>query len=514
MRLLMRAAPAAHLSAVPARFAALRFLRAIHGLLAICQFGSCARSGSTTSASTRAARPSPAQRAGIGKRSNIHTLRHSFAIAGRDANRTYCPQFVPAVSVPMHDVHQLLSTLRGRYNQRELAQALGITTRTLRRWEVRETDPPPYAADAIRQRLLPLADSRDHRDRDFRFIDLFAGIGGIRMAFEAHGGHCVFTSEWNPYAQKTYLANFPESAHAFEGDITKVDERDIPNHDVLLAGFPCQPFSIAGVSKKNALGRAHGFADETQGTLFFDVARIIAAKRPAAFLLENVKNLVSHDKGHTFRVIKKVLEEELGYHITYKVVDGAHFVPQHRERILVVGFREKTGFSFADMKLPAHKPKLKEILHPQDGSEQAEAHYTVGPKAEVDARYTLTPKLWAYLQAYAEKHRAAGNGFGFGLVDGDSVTRTLSARYYKDGSEILVSQGPTKRPRRLTPRECARLMGLPDDFVIPVSDTQAYKQFGNSVVMPVMREVARVMKPRIMELIDPDLAKQKSLLAA
>ena len=414
----------------------------------------------------------------------------------------------------MHDVHQLLSTLRGRYNQRELAQALGITTRTLRRWEVRETDPPPYAADAIRQRLLPLADSRDHRDRDFRFIDLFAGIGGIRMAFEAHGGHCVFTSEWNPYAQKTYLANFPESAHAFEGDITKVDERDIPNHDVLLAGFPCQPFSIAGVSKKNALGRAHGFADETQGTLFFDVARIIAAKRPAAFLLENVKNLVSHDKGHTFRVIKKVLEEELGYHITYKVVDGAHFVPQHRERILVVGFREKTGFSFADMKLPAHKPRLKEILHPQDGSEPAEAHYTIGPKAEVDARYTLTPKLWAYLQAYAEKHRAAGNGFGFGLVDGDSVTRTLSARYYKDGSEILVSQGPTKRPRRLTPRECARLMGLPDDFVIPVSDTQAYKQFGNSVVMPVMREVARVMKPRIMELIDPDLAKQKSLLAA
>ncbi|HYG05400.1 MAG TPA: DNA (cytosine-5-)-methyltransferase [Stenotrophomonas sp.] len=414
----------------------------------------------------------------------------------------------------MQDVRQLLTTLRGRYNQTELAQALGITTRTLRRWEIGETDPPPYAVDAIRQRLLPLADLAQDGDYDFRFIDLFAGIGGIRMAFEAHGGRCVFTSEWNPWAQKTYLANFPEAAHALEGDITKVDARDIPDHDVLLAGFPCQPFSIAGVSKKNALGRAHGFADETQGTLFFDVARIIAEKRPAAFLLENVKNLVSHDKGNTFRVIKKVLEEELGYHITCKVVDGAHFVPQHRERILIVGFRENTDFTFDDMVLPDKKPTMKEILHPQDGSEEPETHYTIGPKAKINDRYTLTPKLWAYLQAYAEKHRAAGNGFGFGLVGPDSVSRTLSARYYKDGSEILVSQGARKRPRRLTPRECARLMGFPNEFVIPVSDTQAYKQFGNSVVMPVMREVARVMKPRIMELIDPELAKQKSLLAA
>lgn len=412
----------------------------------------------------------------------------------------------------MQDARQLLTTLRGRYNQREMAEALGITTRTLRRWEVGETDPPPYAVDAIRQRLLPLVNLSG--DGDFRFIDLFAGIGGIRMAFEAHGGRCVFTSEWNAYAQKTYLANFPESAHALAGDITKVDEHDVPDHDVLLAGFPCQPFSIAGVSKKNALGRAHGFADETQGTLFFDVARIIAAKRPAAFLLENVKNLVSHDKGNTFRVIKKVLEEELGYYISYQVVDGAHFVPQHRERILIVGFREKTDFTFADLHLPENKPKLSSILHPQDGSEAPEAHYTVGPKAKVDDRYTLTPKLWAYLQAYAEKHRAAGNGFGFGLVNADSVTRTLSARYYKDGSEILVSQGPCKRPRRLTPRECARLMGFPDNFIIPVSDTQAYKQFGNSVVMPVMRELARVMKPRIMNLIDPELAKQKPLLVA
>ncbi len=414
----------------------------------------------------------------------------------------------------MEDARKLLTTLRGRYNQRELAEQLGVTTRTLRRWEVGETDPPPYAADAIRQRLLPLAGSEEASGAEFRFIDLFAGIGGLRMAFEAHGGRCVFTSEWNPFAQKTYLANFPNSAHHLEGDITKVDEKDIPDHDVLLAGFPCQPFSIAGVSKKNALGRAHGFADETQGTLFFDVARIIEEKRPAAFLLENVKNLLSHDKGNTFRVIKKVLEEDLKYHIEYRVIDGSHFVPQGRQRILIVGFREKTDFTFDDVYLPEKKPTMASVLHPQDGSETPEAHYTVGAKAKVDERYTLTPKLWAYLQGYAEKHRAAGNGFGFGLVDKDSVARTLSARYYKDGSEILVSQGPRKRPRRLTPRECARLMGFPDDFIIPVSDTQAYKQFGNSVVMPAMREVARVMKPRIMEVIDPELAKQKSLLAA
>lgn len=414
----------------------------------------------------------------------------------------------------MEDPIHLLTSLRGRYNQRELAEALGVTTRTLRRWEVRETEPPPYLADAIRQRLLPLTDRTDTGDHAFRFIDLFAGIGGIRMAFEAHGGRCVFTSEWNPWAQKTYLANFPDSTHALAGDITKVDERDIPDHDVLLAGFPCQPFSIAGVSKKNALGRAHGFADETQGTLFFDVARIIAAKRPAAFLLENVKNLVSHDKGNTFRVIKKALEKDLGYHIHYKVIDGAHFVPQHRERILIVGFREEADFDWADIVLPGERPVLSSILHPEDGSERTECHYTIGPLAKVDARYTLTPKLWAYLKAYAAKHKAAGNGFGYGLVDGDSVARTLSARYYKDGSEILVSQGPRKRPRRLTPRECARLMGFPDDFVIPVSDTQAYKQFGYSVVMPVMQEVARVMKPRILKLIDPELAKQRSLLAA
>lgn len=416
----------------------------------------------------------------------------------------------------MENPRHLLASLRGRYNQRELAQELGISVRTLRRWEIGETDPPPYLADALRQRLLPLFDTSGSDGAAFTFIDLFAGIGGIRMGFEAHGGRCVFTSEWNPYATKTYLANFPLSAHALAGDITKVDEATIPDHDVLLAGFPCQPFSIAGVSKKNALGRKHGFADETQGTLFFDVARILAAKRPKAFLLENVKNLASHDHGRTFKVIQRVLEKELGYKIHPRIIDARCLVPQHRERLLIVGFRDATDFSWDDLQLPSDEPKLATILHPEDGSEAAEPPYTEGPRAKVAAKYTLSAHLWRYLQNYAAKHRAAGNGFGYGLVDGNCVARTLSARYYKDGSEILVSRGKRRCPRRLTPRECARLMGFSDSFVIPVSDTQAYKQFGNSVVTPVIREVARVMVPRVNELIwqEEQDTRQPSLFAA
>ena len=390
----------------------------------------------------------------------------------------------------MTDPIALLATARLRYSQADLAHLLDTNVRTLRRWEVRESEPPPYLIDAIRQRVLPLLDAPANDEAPFRFIDLFAGIGGLRKAFEVQGGQCVFTSEWNPYAQKTYLANFPDAAQHMVGDITQVHASDVPDHDVLLAGFPCQPFSIAGVSKKNALGRAHGFADETQGTLFFDLQRIIAAKRPAAFLLENVKNLTSHDKGNTFRVIRGVLEDELGYHIHCKVLDGAHWVPQHRERILIVGFRESTDFDWQDVRPPGHAPQLGSILHPQNGSEATEGHYTEGPKAKVAARYTLTEHLWTYLQNYAAKHRAAGNGFGFGLVDAESVTRTLSARYYKDGSEILVSQGTRKRPRRLTPRECARLMGFGDDFVIPVSDTQAYQLFAQAAVVPMVSAVA------------------------
>ena len=414
----------------------------------------------------------------------------------------------------MEDPIPYLIQVRKHRTQSEIARALGTTPRTVRRWETRETEPPPYLADALRQRLLPLVLPQSTEDAAFRFIDLFAGIGGLRMAFEAQGGRCVFTSEWNAFAQKTYLANFPDAAAHMVGDITAVDAADIPDHDVLLAGFPCQPFSIAGVSKKNALGRAHGFADETQGTLFFDVKRIIAAKRPAAFLLENVKNLTGHDKGNTFRVIRRVLEDELGYHMHYKVLDGSRWVPQHRERILMVGFREPVAFDWDELCMPDEGPRLGRILHPQDGSECPESHYTVGPAAKVDARYTLTPKLWAYLQAYAAKHKAAGNGFGYGLVTPESVTRTLSARYYKDGSEILLSQGARKRPRRLTPRECARLMGFPDTFAIPVSDTQAYKQFGNSVVVPKMASVAQAMAPLIEDLLSTNRALTQSAKAA
>lgn len=334
----------------------------------------------------------------------------------------------------------------------------------------------------------------------FDFIDLFAGIGGIRQAFEQKGGRCVFTSEWDTYAQKTYAANY-ESIHELNGDITKIEAKDVPDHDVLLAGFPCQPFSIAGVSKKNALGRAHGFEDKTQGTLFFDVCRVISAKKPKAFLLENVKNLMSHDKGRTFEVIKQVLDD-IGYDIFCRVVDGAHFVPQHRERILIVGFRKEDhiAYNWDAMPLPAKGTRtLKEILHRTDGTEPVlpwdEGRFFDHQLNKIPPKYTLTDNLWGYLQRYAEKHRAAGNGFGFGLVFPHSVTRTLSARYYKDGSEILLSQGEGINPRRLTPRECARLMGFPDTFVIPVSDTRAYKQFGNSVVVDVMRHAASMILP-------------------
>lgn len=411
---------------------------------------------------------------------------------------------------------ELLRVARKRYTQIEIAKILEVDVRTVRRWEVGENEPPEYLSDAIRQRILPLMDSNSDSDSPFKFIDLFAGIGGIRLGFEAHGGECVFTSEWNKFAQKTYLENFPQhSNHTFVGDITSVDENDVPDHDVLLAGFPCQPFSIAGVSKKNALGRPHGFECTTQGTLFFDVARIIAVKKPKAFLLENVKNLLSHDKGNTFKVILQTLRDELGYEVHYKVIDGQHFVPQHRERILIVGFCNKTAFTWDDLLLPEKRSiKLSTILHPQDGTEPAEEPYTTGKNGKINSKYTLTPNLWRYLQEYAEKHRKAGNGFGFGLVDGDGIARTLSARYYKDGSEILVSQGKRKRPRRLTPRECARLMGFPDSFVIPVSDTQAYRQFGNSVVMPVMKEVARIMSPHIEGLCDGDKCKVKKVSLA
>ena len=327
----------------------------------------------------------------------------------------------------------------------------------------------------------------------------------MRLGFEACGGECVFTSEWDKYSRETYQANFPSDKHTLAGDIRKVMPEKIPDHDVLIAGFPCQPFSVAGVSKKNALGRPHGFACETQGTLFFDIARILDAKRPRAFLLENVKNLVSHDKGKTFRIIRKTLQE-LGYRISYRVVDGGHFVPQHRERILIVGFREPTGFSWDALSLPAYgAARLRNILHAEDGSEPDvdEGRY-LEAHGRVHEKYVLSNKLWAYLQGYAEKHRAKGNGFGCSVFTGDDIARTLSARYYKDGSEILIARGEGRNPRRLTPRECARLMGFPDSFRIPVSDTRAYKQFGNSVVVPLIGYAAELMQPWIFETVTDD----------
>lgn len=417
------------------------------------------------------------------------------------------------------DTYALLDRAIGLSSQKQVALVLGVTPKTVRRWQVRESDPPPYLADAIRQRCLPLAANAPDVAPEFKFIDLFAGIGGIRAGFEAIGGQCVFTSEWDEYAARTYLANFPSHAnHVFAGDITKVRAEDVPAHDVLVAGFPCQPFSIAGVSKKNALGRPHGFADATQGTLFFDVARIIAAKQPKAFLLENVRNLISHDKGRTFTTILDVLGRELGYHVTWKVINGKHFVPQHRERVIIVGFREATGFSWDALRLPpvVSGPKLGDVLHREDGTEPQSWNCIEGAKGKVSSKYVLSDKLWQYLQDYSAKHRAKGNGFGFGLTRRDDVARTLSARYYKDGSEILVFRGPNRNPRRLTPRECARLMGFDDSFQIPVSDTRAYKQFGNSVVVPVIREVARIMKPHILQLIDeaPAGMHQTPLLSA
>lgn len=332
----------------------------------------------------------------------------------------------------------------------------------------------------------------------FTFIDLFAGIGGMRIAFSRQEGACVFSSEWDSYAKKTYFDNFGELP---QGDITKIEAADIPDHDILVAGFPCQPFSIAGVSKKNSLGRETGFKDKTQGTLFFDVCRIIEEKRPKAFLLENVKNLKSHDKGNTWRVIEESLRQ-LDYEVFPEVIDGQGFVPQHRERIFIVGFdRRRYGnvdFKFdVDSQKPEEKPVLRDILD-----------------EEVPEKYTLSDKLWAYLQNYAAKHKAKGNGFGYGMPDMDGVARTLSARYYKDGSEILINQGDEKNPRRLTPRECARLQGYPEEFKITVSDTRAYKQFGNSVVVPLVTAIAGLVVEKMKEMDAAQAAEEVETVEA
>ena len=350
-----------------------------------------------------------------------------------------------------------------------------------------------YVVNAVMQKLEKERKEKllSHEKSGYTFIDLFAGIGGTRIGFENAGCSCVYSNEYNKFCQKTYFTNFGEVP---EGDITKVNANSIPDHDILVGGFPCQPFSIAGVSKKNSLGRPTGFEDKTQGTLFFDVCRIIKAKRPMAFMLENVKNLVSHDHGKTFKVICESLSE-LDYAFFYKVIDGQLYVPQHRERIIIVGFDKKRFGDEIDFSFDLHpvepKPKLKDIL--EDNS-------------KVDEKYTLTDHLWKYLQDYAAMQKAKGNGFGYGMPSLDGVSRTLSARYYKDGAEILIQQ-KGKNPRRLTPRECARLQGFPETYLIPVSDNQAYHQFGNSVVVPLISDVAGLIVSKLNELCKKRKAK-------
>lgn len=442
---------------------------------------------------------------------------------------------------------QLIEKILEVYSQKHVAESLrkvgdnDWSRETLNRWINDKCEAKLLTAGEVflLKNMLP-EPPENHPSYAFRFIDLFAGIGGIRKGFEAIGGQCVFTSEWNKEAVRTYKANWynDEKSHQFNSDIREItlSNRDdiseseayeyinenIPDHDVLLAGFPCQPFSLAGVSKKNSLGRAHGFECDAQGTLFFDVARIIKSKKPSIFVLENVKNLKSHDKGKTFRVIMNTLDE-LGYEVADsaisgssdpKIIDGKNFLPQHRERIVLVGFRRDLkidkGFTLRNISnfFPSKRSSFKELLdHDSD----------------VDSKYILSPRLWDYLYKYAKKHAAKGNGFGFGLVkpnNVDTVTRTLSARYYKDGSEILIDRGwdhelgeidfynaenMSNRPRRLTPHECARLMGFetPDGkpFNIPVSDMQSYKQFGNSVVVPVFEAVAKLLEPYIQKAV-------------
>jgi DNA (cytosine-5)-methyltransferase 1 len=376
----------------------------------------------------------------------------------------------------------------------ETAAYLGVSERTVYRYENGQTKPRRLVIDALQ---LQCQTHKNPQDKNFTFIDLFAGIGGMRLAFESIGGSCNFTSEWDVNSRKTYAANFLVD-HELGGDIREYSSNParIPVHDVLLAGFPCQPFSIAGVSKKNALGRPHGFLCDTQGTLFFDLAQIISYHQPKAFLLENVKNLERHDGGRTFATIMNVLKNELGYNVYHRVVSSEPWVPQKRERVFIVGFKTRCGFDFDNLEVPSLPgPKLGSIL--ENG---------------VPEKYTLTAHLWNYLQNYKQKHASKGNGFGYSLFGPDDVSRTLSARYYKDGSEVLISQ-PGKRPRRLTPRECARLMGYEEagrePFKIPVSDTQAYRQFGNGVVVPAVKAVARLMKPYILGMGDTESAASK-----
>lgn len=354
--------------------------------------------------------------------------------------------------------------------QKDFADALGMGKngdRTLRRWENGESMPSTLEYKTVMQFAENIPFEKVKKPR-FRFIDLFAGIGGIRIPFQELGGDCVFTSEWDKFAQKTYRLNFGDEPH---GDITQINEKDIPDFDVLLAGFPCQPFSQAGLKK--------GFAD-TRGTLFFEIERILKEKRPKAFLLENVKQLKGHDRGRTLQVILKHLDD-LNYYVKYEVLRAGDFgVPQNRERIYIVGI-SKDRFNL---------PENYEFEFPMPTYQKTRVGNIL--EQDVNEKFTISDALWEGHQRRKKEHQEKGNGFGYSLFNADSeYTNTISARYYKDGSEILIDQGEGKNPRKLTPRECARLQGFPEKFIIPVSDTQAYKQFGNSVAVPVIREVAK-----------------------
>lgn len=384
--------------------------------------------------------------------------------------------------------------------RKDFARLLGMNEngeRTVRGWEKGEHTPSSATLALISQLYddCPFK-QQESNDYKFSFIDLFAGIGGIRLPFQELGGKCLFTSEWDKFAQKTYAANFGEVP---SGDITKIAAKAIPDHDILLAGFPCQAFSQAGLRK--------GFND-TRGTMFFEIQKILVEKRPKAFLLENVKQLKGHDKGNTLKTILNILEgnnighipddiplseeakealsSKLNYQVFYKVLRAADFgVPQNRERIFIIGF-DRDYFDHIDFnnlfkwpQPPCIPTKLGDILQTDN---------------ELDDKYTISEKLWDGHQRRKKEHAQKGNGFGYSLFNSNSeYTNTLSARYYKDGSEILIDQSELgKRPRKLTPRECARLQGFPDNYIInAVSDGQMYKQFGNSVTVPVVRAVAK-----------------------
>lgn len=351
--------------------------------------------------------------------------------------------------------------------QKELADAAGMSKfgdRTIRRWEAEETVPSVLEYNAIMSfpEEIPFP---NNQDAHYTMIDLFAGIGGTRLGFHQTGKvRVVFTSEIDAFAQKTYSANFGDE---IVGDITRIDTIDIPNHDILVGGFPCQAFSQAGLKR--------GF-DDTRGTLFFDIARILRDKRPKAFLLENVKNLVSHNHGNTFQVIMQTLDD-LDYEVTPMLFKAKDFgVPQNRERIYLVGFDRKKVRNYKDFTSPVPPctdTRVGQIL-----------------EKDVDEKYTISDTLWAGHQRRKAENKKAGKGFGYSLFNAKSpYTNTISARYYKDGSEILIEQ-KGRNPRKITPREAARLQGFPEDFIIPVSDTQAYKQFGNSVAVPVINAIA------------------------